>query len=589
MPTMRRHRSRTWRLIRARAWLLARRINHLDRRWLHGVPSWGTSLGLHAIVLLALALIVLQGDTGRHQPAMELGFPGTLTDSLDSLLPADTAGDPFNDSRTPDAPSLSVENAAEVRDSNQPDLPPETRISANLAAPTLAPGMMKSGRLSVTNLSIQPGRLADGVSMGTMTAEAISAPFSGRQGPARAELVRREGGTVQSEKAVEAGLDWLARHQRGDGGWSLHYQGQCVAPGCPESPSMESDTAATGLALLPMLGSGHSHMAKGRYQVALRRGLQWIIGNQKRDGDLFTGGAGTAQFYSHAIATMALCEAYGLTQDKTLKAPAQKAINFIIRSQNPDDGGWRYFPGSAGDTSVFGWQMMALRSARLAGLDLNKNVMARCKRYLDLAAVDETKVTYAYMPGRAETPVMTAEALLTRQYLGWPRDFPALLKGVALVSANLEGPQERNIYYWYYATQLLHNMHGKAWDTWNARVRETLVGMQMTGEACDRGSWDPRSPEPDRWGIAGGRLYVTSLSLLTLEVYYRYLPLYRINEPKPDEVAKATAKDKEAAPGEAAKAKEKESGPTMPGETKREEAKKDMDTTKPVPEASGSR
>jgi hypothetical protein len=99
---MRRQRSRTWRLARARAWLLARRISRLDRRWLHGVPSWGTSLGLHAIVLLALALIVLQGDSGRHQPAIELGIPGNLTDSLDSLLPADVAGDPFNDAVTPD-------------------------------------------------------------------------------------------------------------------------------------------------------------------------------------------------------------------------------------------------------------------------------------------------------------------------------------------------------------------------------------------------------------------------------------------------------------------------------------------------------
>ncbi|WZO97607.1 prenyltransferase/squalene oxidase repeat-containing protein [Isosphaeraceae bacterium EP7] len=568
---MRRQRSRTWRLVRARGWLLARRLNHLDRRWLHGIPSWGTSLALHAVVLMALALIVLQNDGGRREPAMELGFPGTLTDSLDSLLPADIAGDPFNDAMTPDAPSLSIENASEVRDSNQPDLPPETRIAANLAGPMLAPGAMKTGRLSVTNLSIQPGRLSDGISMGAMTAEAISAPFSGRQGPARAELVRREGGTVQSEKAVESGLDWLARHQRGDGGWSLQYQGQCVAPGCPQTPSMDSDTAATGLALLPMLGSGHSHMAKGRYQIALRRGLQWIISNQKRDGDLFTGGAGTAQFYSHAIATMALCEAYGLTQDKSLRAPAQKAINFIIRSQNPDDGGWRYFPGSPGDTSVFGWQMMALRSARLAGLELNKNVLARCKRYLDLAAVDETKVTYAYMPGRVVTPVMTAEALLTRQYLGWPRDFPALLKGVALVSADLEESQERNIYYWYYATQLLHNMHGKAWDVWNARVRDGLVSMQMGGGGCDRGSWNPREPEPDRWGAAGGRLYVTALSLLTLEVYYRYLPLYRVNDPKADEVAKATAKD-------------------APAEAKKDEpAKKDMDAAKPAAEVTGSK
>ncbi|MBX6313882.1 MAG: hypothetical protein IRY99_13345, partial [Isosphaeraceae bacterium] len=123
--------------------------------------------------------------------------------------------------------------------------------------------------------------------------------------------------------------------------------------------------------------------------------------------------------------------------------------------------------------------------------------------------------------------VMTAEALLARQYLGWGRGHPSLHQGVALVASDLEGPQERNIYYWYYATQLLHNMKGKEWERWNPRVRDGLIRLQVRGEGCDRGSWDPASPEEDRWGLRAGRLYETSLSLLTLEVYYRYLPLYR--------------------------------------------------------------
>jgi hypothetical protein len=121
---------------------------------------------------------------------------------------------------------------------------------------------------------------------------------------------------------------------------------------------------------------------------------------------------------------------------------------------------------------------------------------------------------------------MTAEALLGRQYLGWDRDTPAMLQGASMIAAHLEESAERNIYYWYYATQLLHNLKGKEWERWNVRVRDGLVGMQVHGESCDRGSWDPALPESDHWGERAGRLYMTSLSLLTLEVYYRYLPLY---------------------------------------------------------------
>ena len=97
---------------------------------------------------------------------------------------------------------------------------------------------------------------------------------------------------------------------------------------------------------------------------------------------------------------------------------------------------------------------------------------------------------------------MTAEALLSRQYLGWPRDYPPLVKGAAQVAKHLESAPERNIYYWYYATQLLHNMQNDDWKRWNLRVREGLITMQVTGEGCDRGSWDPVEPAARPLGVA---------------------------------------------------------------------------------------
>ena len=87
-----------------------------------------------------------------------------------------------------------------------------------------------------------------------------------------------------------------------------------------------------------------------------------------------------------------------------------------------------------------------------------------------------------------------------------------------------------NIYYWYYGTQVMHNMYGSDWDVWNRKTHDVLVGTQVRDVAsCANGSWDP---EKDAWGKRGGRLMETSLSALTLEIYYRYLPLYK-EEAKP--------------------------------------------------------
>ncbi len=502
------------------------------------VPSWGGSLFVHALILLMLALYLVM-SSGRKSDNTIQGKIGQLTESIDSAVDSDHAGDPWTKMKSDEPPSLSLEPAPkDVTKLTLPEIPNLSKFGPELTAPEFAPERAATS-LPLTNNPNPKSKLfradptgAKGMAglITTVHTEDITAPFMGRGEAVKARLVRREGGTVKSEKAVQDGLEWLVRHQRDDGGWSLDFHGQCQGAGCPPQFTIESDAAATGLALLPLLGAGHIHTVKSRYQANVRQAVDWLVTHQSASGDLYVGQGGMPHMYSHAIATMALCEAFGLSGDPRLRQPAQRAIDFIAQSQNHDDGGWRYEPGQAGDTSVFGWHMFALRSAKLAGLQVSKNVIKGCRTYLDEAAADKSKVTYSYMPGRDPTPVMTAEALLSRQYLGWPRDFPALVKGASRVAANLEESGERNIYYWYYATQLLHNMQNKDWERWNVRVREGLIAMQVTGNGCDRGSWDPVSPQPDRWARSGGRLFLTSLSVLTLEVYYRYLPLYNPND-----------------------------------------------------------
>lgn len=512
--------SRFRRVVRVRYRRLLRRLDRDAPEWMRWLTPWGTSLALHALLLLGFGVFVLVHNVQAERNVRpDVALSSQLRDDLTALRASDHAGDPFSSIKTDEPPSLSFEaETGKTEVYSVPELPAYVKLGNSFQphlSPSISPGAKgRSGGATGTGPSLSgPG--------GQPTA-----PFSGRRKDVRAKLVLKEGGTVESEKAVELGLDWLARHQRADGGWSLDTSGQCLGEGCPDRMYFVTDTAATGLALLPMLAAGHTHLEKSRYQMPISLGLKWLIKQQQPSGEMYNGGPFMARMYSHAIAAMTLCEAYGITGDKALKVPAQRAIRFIQQSQNREDGGWRYYPQMPGDTSVFGWQLFALRSASLAGISVSKTTVQRCRRYLDLAAADPAKATYSYRPDGEASPVMTAEALLGRQYLGWVRETPSLLQGAALVSAHLEESEERNIYYWYYATQLLHNMKGKEWEQWNRRVRDGLVGIQVHGDGCDRGSWDPELPQPDRWGSRVGRLYTTSLSLLTLEVYYRYLPLY---------------------------------------------------------------
>ena len=227
--------------------------------------------------------------------------------------------------------------------------------------------------------------------------------------------------------------------------------------------------------------------------------------------------------YSHGLATIALCEAYGLSGDRTVGKAAQGGVNFILAAQNPADGGWRYNPRDPGDTSVVGWQLMALKSARMAGLNVGGSAFSSTSKWLDsVASHDGTE--YAYQPNQGSSNTMTSVGLLCRQYLGAKRDNPMLTGGMAYLMKNLPDDALPNIYYWYYATQVMHNMSGYEWDTWNRKMRDFLVHTQVRSlDSCANGSW---APEKDTWGKNGGRVMTTSLSALTLEIYYRYPPLY---------------------------------------------------------------
>ncbi|MCA9167499.1 MAG: hypothetical protein KDB23_07510 [Planctomycetales bacterium] len=352
----------------------------------------------------------------------------------------------------------------------------------------------------------------------------------------------------KTEEAIELGLIYLASRQLIDGSWSLGNAGDGHDTDArrtnPRALSLQSDTGATGLCLLSFLGAGYHHRGD-KYRDVVHAGLQNLVDHQKPDGDLYVpqdaGSNRSAWLYSHAIASIALCEAYGMTQDPELLEPAQRAIDFIVSAQHRQRGGWRYQPGVGSDTSVSGWMVMALRSAELANLNVPHATWEAIDNWLNLAqASDSQSELYRYNPyapntreqghGRRPSKTMTAVGLLMRMYTGWRRDDAPMLAGADYLKDNppamgtLRDPQ-RDTYYWYYATQVMFHMRGEYWEAWNQELHPLLTSTQLqTGPLA--GSWDPDAPLPDRWANQAGRVYVTTLNLLSLEVYYRHLPIY---------------------------------------------------------------
>ncbi len=379
-----------------------------DRNTLRSIPSWGMSCLLHALLLLLLAFVFhLRRSSESLALLIQPAIVDTQLGDVTSLVDSTRAGDPFTTADSPDPPSLGLPtNDPDIKLVGQPQIASLAQFAPELASPLL-PMNAKPGISSFAK-SRTKGIVLDGMIRLPEFAEAMSAPFSGRDGLTRAKLLRREGGTAQSEKSVEDGLDWIARHQRADGSWSLNFHDQCQAEPCPHYLArIDSDTAATGLALLPLLGAGHIHTVKTRYQDSVRRGLEWLTAHQGPEGDLFIGPPGMAYLYSHAIATMALCEAFGLSRDPSLEPAARRAIDFICTAQDPVGGGWRYSPGQTGDTSVFGWNIFALRSAHLAGLTVPRKILKACSSYLDLAAADRSRVVYSISRAASAVTALT--------------------------------------------------------------------------------------------------------------------------------------------------------------------------------------
>lgn len=468
-------------------------------------PSWLISLLVHVALILGLAAISL--DPVQRVISILEASSGTGPESIEQF---DLQG-----------PTLDQSPAS----LNEPLAAPPAVMTPVVSVPEVSAPMMPSMESSVDALdtnslteSIMPSSMLNMSAMAQMTTS-----LNSRSASSKSEMLERFGGSAKSEKAVAAALKWLSDHQAANGGWTFTHTAVCRNQ-CDEPGDLTAATnGATAMAILPFLGAGQTHL-EGQYQQTVKRGLAFLINRMKvTPGEIPYGSwhEPGGRMYSHGLAAIAICEAYAMTQDPDLLQPAQLSLNYLIYSQDPRGGGWRYEPKQPGDTSVVGWCLMALKSGKMGRLVVPNSTLKGVENFLDFVSTNNGAY-YGYDKPtsnieRREATI--AVGLLCRMYMGHSKEEPGIQEGVEFLSK--KGPSLSNLYYSYYATQVMRHYGGQPWERWNKQLRDKLVEMQVK-EGHAAGSWYVKGPHSEK----GGRLYATSLATMMLEVYYRHMPLY---------------------------------------------------------------
>jgi hypothetical protein len=510
--------------------------------WLRILPAWIVSCVFHVAIFILFLFVTMGTGNATATVDAPLDSEGRLEENAkaEDLTPTDVGiipGEDLNYNNTRIA-EVSLPGPVDLTASiGMKDAAPDGALQS-IPPPLGAGGKGTGGGVDDPNSGMASILGTAGGYYGNNAPGGLG--LRGGSGATREKQAIEGGGSKESEAAVGRGLAWLAMHQdMNSGKWSLdnfhqygHEKGgsaKTFTCTC-KNGGQKNDIAGTALGVLPFLGAGVTHKKssvkdpKFDYTKNVQLALRFLMSKQGSDG--YFGGT----MYGHGLATIAICEAYALTSDPEIKSHAQRAIDLLVRIQH-SGGGWRYDPKPAsGDTSVVAWQVMALKSAQLAGLSVPAATLKSSEKFLD-SVQTSNGATYKYISSDDPSPTMTAAGLLCREYLGWTPKNPGLFNGVKYLAGN-PPDQIHSIYYQYYATQVMHHFGGESWTNWNAKQRELLLKTQDKGtdpkHENQAGSWPPVVGDSN--GAAGGRLMQTSLSLLTLEVYYRHLPLYRRQE-----------------------------------------------------------
>ncbi|HEX5051665.1 MAG TPA: prenyltransferase/squalene oxidase repeat-containing protein [Planctomycetota bacterium] len=364
-----------------------------------------------------------------------------------------------------------------------------------------------------------------------------AAPIAAREvGVAPALVVEPPAATVAARatgmrEVVDRAIDWLVRHQDEDGKWDADgfmkhdVEGDvCDGPG-----NAVHDVGVTGLAALALLADGNTLRA-GPHMQSLRRAIIWLKA-QQQDNGLFGAPASHDFIYDHAIATYAVCEAFGLSKYKALQVVAQNGINYLEGHRNPYSV-WRYQPrDNDNDSSVTAWCLLACAAGDGFGLQVNKTALDLGAVWFDQVTDPTGRAGYSkqgelssrqpgdharrFPPENGEA--ITAAALLCRHVLGQsPGTKPIMKASANLLSAKppIWQPDAGTIdeYYWYFAARALQRSGGRIWTDWSRRLGVALASSQRV-DGTRAGSWDPIGV----WGEAGGRVYSTAMLVMAAQ------------------------------------------------------------------------
>ncbi len=505
-------------------------------RALRQSPWWMTSVALHVAVFFILTLFDTSGATATPKQQITIGQAENLIE--EELVKADEPTKQLHD------PEFVVPEPTLVDEKDeQPQKDVDEHFDENF-------GRTDGQSLAAFDEGVSSNPLV-GIGGGRG-----SSPFgrgSNKDGG------RKGRGTPDTfQDALEDALRWLAAHQSPDGRW----EAEGFYRWCDQRPVSDTtkhpdgrgkglyDPGVTGLALCAFLGAGYTNRGKHPYAKVVSRGLRYLKNIQDPEG-CFGPRASQQYIYSHATASLAMVEAFGMTGSSIWRGSAQRALDFIAMTRNPYFA-WRYGikPGD-NDTSVTGWMMMALKSAKIInadiasrngkqrGLVIDESAFDGIRSWIDkMTDKDYGRVGYVQRGTGSSRPqalvdrfpadksaALTSVGVLARVFLGEdPRKSDVIKKGAALM-AKLPPTWNKadgsiDMYYWYYGTLAMFQVGSRSWETWKKAMEKAVVRSQRKDtDPCQyKGSWDPAGP----WGGDGGRVYSTALMAMCLQIYYRY-------------------------------------------------------------------
>jgi len=317
--------------------------------------------------------------------------------------------------------------------------------------------------------------------------------------PPNKPLIQITRPSAELEPAINRGLAWLARQQLPDGSYGSQSQyGRHVG--------------ITALACLAFVSDGHVP-GRGRYAKVVESGLKFVLDSCSEQSGLIAAETSYGPMYGHGFATLFLAEMYGMSHQADLREKLQKAVALIVRTQNKQ-GGWRYHPVRAdADLSVTICQVMALRSARNAGIAVPKSTIDRAIKYVQDS--QNPGGGFRYMLDSSGSMFARSAAGVAALHYAGMYDTPAIRHGLAYLEQYIPGKTEDQTHYFYghyYAAQAMYQAGGEHWKKWWPAIRDDLLAKQ--------------SPE-GHWRGQAGTEYGTAMALIILQVPKQALPFFQ--------------------------------------------------------------